>query len=128
MLSPARIGQKILSELHGDVLDFGCGQNSTTKQSYRIRENNYYTLDADSFCSFDFSALSDIPTDQKFVMVVMNQAIEHIPFREQTSKLSSCANCPNAVGLYQFSSLVYKFDLYHSNVLRRPDCMSVRAQ
>src|SRR4051812_32680057 len=60
-----------------NVLDFGAGTDKPLRA--RIPDGaGYWSLDPDPEGDFDFTALSDVPADQRFDLVVADQVLEHL--------------------------------------------------
>jgi len=82
IVNPHKVLQDIVENTQGLVLDFGCGIDKVHQKAYGIPSNRYFSMDNDPDGDFDYHSIEDIPKEQQFDLVIMNQVIEHIPFED----------------------------------------------
>jgi len=62
----------------GSMLDVGAGTDLFLQKILNLEENAYFSLDNDIFGTFTYRDVEDIPADQLFTWIILNQLIEHL--------------------------------------------------
>ena len=98
IIKPHKVIKQIIGTSDGSILDFGCGQDQYHKTEYEIPDNRYFSLDNDPQGDFSFRNLGEIPSDQRFSLVIMNQVIEHMAFQECVATMATLKDSVDAGG------------------------------
>jgi len=98
IVNPHKVLQDIVENTQGLVLDFGCGIDKVHRKAYGIPSNRYFSMDNDPDGDFDYHFIEDIPKEQQFDLVIMNQVIEHIPFEDCMKMMAHLSEFINGGG------------------------------
>jgi predicted SAM-dependent methyltransferase len=73
----------------GLVLDVGAGIEHHVQQILELDDQAYHSLDNDASGHFTYSDTSEIPPEQRYQWILLNQVLEHLTIEETADLLST---------------------------------------